>query len=225
MKGAFSYFFHRKGWTRKGYIVMLFTLFYIAFSGIYSFLNGNYEFVFYSVILLGILNLGIYVHRAVRLPEFIIAGLSVFGFMHVVGGMAYIDGVRLYDMIFYGLIRYDNIVHLIGSILAALVLNVLFYNFADHQERINRPLYYFALMLMTLGAGVFNEINEFFAVVFFNAQEGVGDYFNNAIDLLYNLIGALLAIILIDVFSEHRESVLIKIRVKLKQLSRKFNGG
>jgi hypothetical protein len=41
-----------------------------------------------------------------------------------------------------------------------------------------------------MGTGAFVEIIEFSAVVFLGAAEQVGDYFNNAIDLLFNLTGS-----------------------------------
>ena len=53
---------------------------------------------------------------------------------------------------------------------------------------------------MSLGAGVFNEVVEFIAVVLFQEQNKVGDYYNNAIDLVYNSIGSLTAIVVIDIY-------------------------
>ena len=46
---------------------------------------------------------------------------------------------------------------------------------------------------MAMGVGAFNEILELIAVVFLGAAEQVGDYFNNALDLFFNLIGSTIA--------------------------------
>ena len=57
---------------------------------------------------------------------------------------------------------------------------------------------------MGLGVGLINEIVELIAVVFLNAQENVGGYLNNAIDLVYNSIGVIVAIILLDMAWQYR---------------------
>src|SRR3989338_7258950 len=136
---------------RREKVVMLFTLIYILTFSYYSFLRGNIEFVFYSFLLLLFLNIGIYIHKKVQLPEFIVIGLSLFGLLHILGGNIDIKEIRLYDMeFFYGIIRYDNIIHIIGSSLVALVLNVIFFFIVEKNQKIILPLYYFALFLWRL---------------------------------------------------------------------------
>jgi hypothetical protein len=44
-----------------------------------------------------------------------------------------------------------------------------------------------------MGLGAFNKVIELGAVIFLGASGQVGDYLNNAIDLMYNLGGAVLA--------------------------------
>lgn len=192
---------------RREKMVMLFTFIYILTFSYYSFIRGNIEFVFYSFLLLLFLNVGIYIHKKVQLPEFIVIGFSLFGLFHILGGNITIKEIRLYDMeFFYGIIRYDNIIHIIGSSLVALVLNVVFFFIVEKNQKIILPLYYFALFLMTLGTGVLNEIIELIAVIFFNAHNQVGDYFNNAVDLVFDSVGALLSILMIDFYRRYKES-------------------
>jgi hypothetical protein len=45
--------------------------------------------------------------------------------------------------------------------------------------------------------GAINEIVEFSTVVLFDAGEAVGGYYNNAIDLIFNFIGAIIAALVI----------------------------
>jgi hypothetical protein len=131
--------------------------------------------------------------------------------MHMLGGNIQIDGVRLYDKIFlWGALRYDNIIHVTGSILATLVLNELFYFLVEKETIVNRRFYYFSLFLMGLGVGLINEIVELMAVVLLNAQDGVGDYLNNAIDLVYNSIGVIAAIIILDIDWQYKIGELKK---------------
>lgn len=202
-----------RGLKRNDRLVVFFTLFYLVFFAIYAAIKGNYEFIFYSLIFLLLFELGIYVHKRIQLPALIVVGLSWLGFMHILGGNISIAGARLYDKTFLlGAIRYDNIIHSIGSILGIFVLNELFYFLIEKKTMIERRFYYFSLFLMALGLGLINEIVELMAVVFLNAQAGVGDYLNNAIDLVYNSIGAIVAIIILDINYQYRLGKLKKLQ-------------
>lgn len=226
MKFFLKYFLDLfKGLERKDLLVVFFTLFYLFFFTINAIVKSNYEFILYSLTLLWLLVLGIYIHKQVQLPAFIIIGLSMLGLMHVLGGNINIAGERLYDKIFlFGLFRYDNIIHVTGSILATFVLNELFNFLAEKETIINRRFYYFSLFLMGLGVGLINEIVELVAVVFLNAQAGVGDYLNNAIDLVYNSIGVILAIILLDIDWQYRTGELKRFRRVVKFIKARILG-
>jgi len=202
-----------KDLKRNDQLVVFFTLFYTIFFTIYAIIKGNYEFIFYSLVFLMLFELGIYIHKKVQLPAFIIIGLSLLGFMHILGGNLSIGETRLYDKIFlFGMLRYDNIIHAVGSILATFVLNELFYSIIERGTIIERRFYYFSLFLMGLGVGLINEIVELVAVVFLNAQAGVGDYLNNAIDLVYNSIGVIIAVIILDLNWQYRTGKLKKLQ-------------
>jgi len=45
-----------------------------------------------------------------------------------------------------------------------------------------------------MGISALNEVIEFSTVVFFNST-GVGGYYNNALDLVFNAIGAAIAVL------------------------------
>lgn len=213
-----------KGLAPNDLLVVLFTLFYVIFFTIYAVARGNYEFIFYSLIFLLLFELGIYTHKKIQLPAFIVIGLSLLGLIHILGGNVFIGGERLYDKIFlWGLIRYDNIVHFTGSILGTFVLNELFYFLIEEKTIIQRRFYYFSLFLMGLGVGLINEIVELMAVVFLNAQAGVGDYLNNAIDLLYNSIGVIVAIILLDLDWQYRQGRLKKFQALVGAVKKRFS--
>ena len=82
----------------------------------------------------------------------------------------------------------------------------------DKKIKHNKILLSLIIILIASGIGAFNEIIEFFAVVFFNAAKGVGGYFNNALDLVFNLIGAIIASFIITKY----HSVRIKRKNKAK---------
>ena len=66
------------------------------------------------------------------------------------------------------------------------------------------------LILMALGVGAINEIIEFIAVEFLEAAQQVGDYENNAKDLVFNLFGSFIASLIIYNYYK-KEDVLKKV--------------
>ena len=56
-----------------------------------------------------------------------------------------------------------------------------------------KSLIFFAV-LASLGIGLLNEILEFTMVVFADAGDAVGGYYNTALDLVFNFIGAVLGV-------------------------------
>ncbi|MDP7323921.1 MAG: hypothetical protein QF632_04135, partial [Candidatus Woesearchaeota archaeon] len=72
---------------------------------------------------------------------------------------------------------------------------------------------YFGILLGLLGFGVAatGELIELFGVVYIGSA-GVGDYFNNAIDLVFNAIGASLASIFL--VRHHSQKDLIRVKSK-----------
>lgn len=177
----------------------VFTALYILAFIVYDFLygkRGNLEFILNAVVLFVLLNAGIYIHKKVQLPELVIIGISLFGLLHILGGTVIFQDGRLYEKTFLqGFIRYDNIVHLAGSFLSTIILFILFFS---NNKNTNYLLMYFGVLLMALGTGVVNEIIEFSGVVLFHIEHKVGDYYNNSLDLVFNSIGSLFAIVFID---------------------------
>ena len=51
------------------------------------------------------------------------------------------------------------------------------------------------VVLAVTGVGALNEIFELGAVVF-TGSTGVGGYYNNALDLIFNLIGAIIGVMI-----------------------------
>lgn len=226
MRFLFRHFLNLfKGLKQNDLAVVFFTLFYLVFFTIFAIVRGNYEFIFYSLVFLLLFELGIYIHKQIQLPAFIIIGLSLLGFMHILGGNISITGERLYDKIFFfGLLRYDNIVHVVGSILGTFVLNELFCFLIEKKTIVEKRLYYLSLFLMGLGVGLINEIVELVAVIFLNAQAGVGDYLNNAIDLVYNAIGVIVAVIILDINTQYRRGELKKLERVIKSIKSRVYG-
>lgn len=177
--------------------ILAFTLAYLVFFTGAAIYENNFEFLFYTGIMIILIWIVVDVYHRVNLQKWVIGSLSLLGLLHLAGGNIYFYGTRLYDVEWFRypfLVRYDNIVHLFGT----FVLTFLVYNLVQPIVDLNlrkrkRMLFMGMLILMALGVGSLNEIIEFIAVVIFDAADKVGDYDNNARDLVYNLAGALMA--------------------------------
>jgi len=182
------------GWSAARRSVFAFALAYILLSIVFAIFHDNWEFVYYGLIITVLLLIVIFYHKPLRLTKTIMAGLLLVGFLHLLGGNFHIGDVRLYEFwIIEGLFRYDNMVHMLSSFVATLVVyNVLEPHMNLSMKR-NRFLLGFILVLIVMGLGAFNEIIELLAVVFLDAGPRVGDYMNNSLDLVWNMTGSAIA--------------------------------
>lgn len=177
--------------------VLLFTIAYLLFFVVLAIHDQNFEFLFYTGVMLALIWLAIDIYHRVRLDKWIVFSLSLLGLLHLAGGNLLYRGQRLYDIVWFRepfLLRYDNIVHFFGT----FILTFLVYNLVEpivhlHLRKRKRLVFMGMLILMAMGAGSLNEIMEFIAVLAFDAADKVGDYDNNARDLVFNLLGSLLA--------------------------------
>lgn len=175
-------------------------LFLVA-SVLYFVLSGNYEFIGYTV-LVGVLFYVILL--ADRYYDFPVYSIWLFGIWiasHILGGAAYIRGVRLYDIILipifngggeFVILKYDQLIHAYCYVVfAILVYFILKKHFKKDQ---GKALVVFTI-LASVGIGLLNEVIEFGMVVFANAGEAVGGDYNTALDLVFNLVGAVIGAI------------------------------
>ncbi|MBW3011855.1 hypothetical protein KY311_01600 [Candidatus Woesearchaeota archaeon] len=170
-------------------LILAFVVLYVAFFLISAVLKGNYEFLYYGVIVSILIIIAKVNYENFHLSSSILFGLAILGFFHLMGGNTYPGGVRLYDHYFW-IFRYDNFVHFLGGFMMLLVSYSLL---APHFKSIKheRPFAFsMILILFTLGAGAVVEMTELLSVIFLNAGPRVGDYFNNAFDIVFNFLGA-----------------------------------
>lgn len=177
-------------------LTLLFTFIYVVIFSILSLRSENYEFLYYSIlILISFIIIFIY-HKRMYLSEFTIAGLSLVGFIDLLAGNLYINGVRLFHIRFINdLIKFDNIVHF----LVIFVVTFAAYDIIKPylRRRLKKSLWLFLmLILVAMGVGAFIEVFEFVGVLLLPSND-VGDYFNNALDLVFNLIGSIAACLVI----------------------------
>jgi len=192
-------------WTRALVAVAVFTALYLAAAVPVALLSGNREFVFYIVVMVVLIVLVWTVHRQVGLATATLWGLSVWGFLHMAGGLVPIgDGSVLYNWwLIPERLKYDQVVHAFGFGLTTWVCwQVLARHLADPRPRLG-PLIVSAAAGM--GFGALNEIVEFVATLTV-PETNVGGYVNTGWDLVSNLVGSVVAVLLIARFSPRGES-------------------
>src|SRR3989344_2321350 len=189
---------------QKNSLVLLFSVVYLLVFTLNAIFAQNYEFLYYTVLIAVLIYIVLVINQRMHFAPFIVINLSLLGFLHLLGGNAYISTIRLYDFYFVpGLVKYDNLIHVYGTFIVTLLLYSMVSVYLDRQV-ISQRYWVIAvgLVLMAIGVGAVNELVEFFAVVYFGAAEQVGGDFNNSLDLLFNTLGSILACVILYWFRE-----------------------
>ncbi len=182
---------------RREIPILVVNLLYVAVFGAMSVRRANYEFVIYALVIIAALCGVAACQRRVEFGPLILWGLTAWGLLHMAGGHLFISGTRLYEMILvpicerYQVLKYDQAVHCLGFGVATLVCHHLLA--ANLAPAPNWRVLSVLVALMGMGVGAFNEVLELL-VVLFAPQSGVGGYYNTAFDLVFNMLGALLAV-------------------------------
>jgi len=176
---------------------------YILGFGAYFMFQGNGEFVWYVVVMVGVYALVALTIKRSKFPLWLLWALTAWGIFHMLGG-----GVRIDDHVLYAqqlihlvgqgemfVLKYDQLVHLYGFGVATIVLYHLVRPYL--AEATNWKVVNPILVAAGMGLGALNEIVEFIAVLF-SGTNGVGGYFNTSLDLVFNMMGAIIAVILMN---------------------------
>jgi hypothetical protein len=187
--------------SRGEWAVLAFNLLYIGGFLAYFTLIANREFIGYILTMLALLALVAVTHAKVHFPMGILWGLSLWGLAHMAGGGVPVNGSVLYNAMVLPImgsgelriLKYDQIVHFYGFAVTAWLL---WYLLASQFPvmRGSRSIVVFAA-LASMGLGAANEIVEFTAVMLI-PNTNVGGYFNTALDLVFNALGAISAMLL-----------------------------
>jgi hypothetical protein len=182
--------------------VGVFTFAYVLIFTVWFFSIGNYEFILYVLTMAGLIWLVATSLRKAEYPPAMLWALSVWGLAHMAGGGLPVGGSVLYNLELLPLVRnenfiilkYDQLVHAYGFGVTAWVLHHLLTRHFPETRGTATALVFPALASMGLGAT--NEIIEFAAVLAV-PDTNVGGYYNTALDLCFNALGAVVAMALI----------------------------
>jgi len=139
-------------------------------------------------------------HRWARWPVYALWAVSLVGLGNMAGGVLLVDGVPLYTAALIGDLRYDKIFHVLAAAALTIVAWEAMKRWAgDGYHRGGLLLY---TWLVVMGGGAVVEIAELIGSTMSNVS--VGDYGNNALDLVANALGATVGIALVWWY-EHRQ--------------------
>ncbi len=181
-------------------VLIGFTIFFIF--------KGNYEFLTYTV------SIGILIALLMWSDKyFFYLSIAKWGFLiwlilHLLGGSVYFSETRLYDFVILNLIgepfnilKYDQIVHIFTYVVFSIFVYSLAAYMSGGLEEKKTSLIFLITFLAAMGIGTINEIIEFITVAFFGST-GVGNYYNNALDLVFNAVGTLSGIFVLNLWKK-----------------------
>ena len=167
--------------------VAVFTAAYVLLSALAAYHIQNWEFVYYIVVVCIFVLLTVFMYSRVRLSLGVIWALSIWGLLHMMGGLVPVGESVLYSWwIVPGFLKYDHVIHAYGfGTTTVLCWQCIRSRLTDARPTLGvLSLCVFAGM----GLGALNEIIEFIAVLLL-PNTNVGGYMNTGWDLVANLVG------------------------------------
>jgi len=189
---------------KKGQLpILIVNLLMVIGFGILYFSKKNYEFVMYIAVIILFFILILATNKKHNLSNGVLWGLTIWAFMHMAGGSLLHNGAIWYKWQLieivnnpdFFILRYDQLVHFIGFGIATLIGYQLLNPYLN--KKVNWKVLSVLIVLLGMGIGALNEIIEFLAVVII-PETGVGGYYNTMLDIVFNTLGAICAVIWIN---------------------------
>lgn len=190
--------------------IFLFTLCYMVIAFVTSVNLKNTEFLFYFIVMCLLIAGVTFIHSKVRLHIMALWGLSIWGMMHMAGGLMKIpeswpihgETHVLYNWwIIPNYLKYDQFVHAYGFGLTTWICWMSLKGAFKNRDVVIGPT--FGLMVLCtaagMGFGAMNEVVEFIATLMIPGTN-VGGYNNTGWDLISNLTGSVISACLIYAF-------------------------
>ena len=146
------------------------------------------------------INIGLFVlfgvlHRWARWPVYALVAVSLVGLGNMIGGVFLVDGVPLYTADFIGPIAFDKFFHAMASGAMVIIAWEAMKRWAGPGFQYG-PMLFVMTFLVVMGGGAVVEIAELIGSSM--SDVSVGDYANNALDLVANAVGAIVVILAIS---------------------------
>ena len=140
-----------------------------------------------------------FLHQWAKFPMAILWGLSIVGLGNMAGGVFLVGGEPLYMAGALGSLRYDKLYHASAAAVMFPVAWAAMTRFAG--EGVHRRGLLLFSFLVVMGGGAVVEIAELVGSSL--SDVSVGDYGNNALDLVANAVGAIVGLLYV-VWSERK---------------------
>jgi hypothetical protein len=173
--------------------VLIFTITYTVALFVYGQVVESPLTNLYTGINIGLFMLFALLHGWARWPVHALWAVSLVGLGNMAGGVLLVDGVPLYTAALIGDLRYDKIFHVLAAAALTIVAWEAMKRWAGVGYHRGGLLLYTWLVVM--GGGAVVEIAELIGSTMSNVS--VGDYGNNALDLVANALGATVGIALV----------------------------
>ena len=175
--------------------ILIFTILYTLIFAYLFVGRGNYEFLGYVVVLFFFIGLIWLLYRRFNFTNGVLLGMSIWGLLHMAGGGIIVNNAVLYAYwIIPNLLKYDMVTHAYGFGMATILsYQILKNSFNKDVSRLKISIF---LVFIGMGLGALNEIIEFIATLF--VATGVGGYTNTMLDIIFNTIGSIIAVIYIN---------------------------
>ena len=180
--------------------VLIFTITYTVALFVYGQIVESPLANLYTGINIGLFILFAGLHRWAEWPIHSLWAMSLVGLGNMLGGVMLVDGVPLYSADLIGNLGYDKIFHALAAAAFTIVAWEAMKRWAGDGYHRGGLLFFTWLVVMGGGAAV--EIAELIGSTL--SDVSVGDYGNNALDLVANAVGATGGIALVWWY-EHRQ--------------------
>jgi hypothetical protein len=166
--------------------VIVFTVFYTTGLFVYGTSVGSHLTNTYTGINVGLFVLFAVLHRWAQWPIYALWAASLVGLGNMLGGVLLINGNPLYMAEVLGPARYDKVFHALAAGALVILAWEAMKRWSDGVHHLGGQL--LLTWLVVMGGGAVVEIAELIG----STMSGVfvGDYANNAFDLVANGVGA-----------------------------------
>lgn len=190
--------------------VIYFTLAYLLLAVFGALNSHNYEFIIYIVVVLVFAAFLYVLNRKLNLPKSLLWLFSVWGLLHMGGGLLSIpahlpasEGPSvLYNLwLIPNIFKYDQLVHAYGFGVTTWACWLGIKSFLPGPKIKPTGGKLLLAVMASNGFGALNEIIEFFATLLIE-NTNVGGYINTGWDLVFNLLGSLITATVIYIASK-----------------------
>ena len=179
--------------------VIAFTVVYTVGLYAYGLAVGSELTNLYTGITVGLFVLFAILNYWAKWPLHALWALSLVGFFNMLGGVLLVDGSALYLAEVIGPIRSDKVFHTLAALAFVPVAWEAAKRWAGSGYHLGGML--ILTFLTVMGGGAVVEIAELIGSSMSNVS--VGDYGNNALDLVANAVGAGVGVLLVYWFETH----------------------